>query len=389
MKLSHKTLVAGAVIAFAVMGTAFAEGEFTFENKISTNTYNFGDYDGNYRLPSIRETMKGEYLSDKFDTKVDLSFWLFRYNDDTDENSQMAFNGFNFGETYIKFRPVEAFQIALATDEAEEKTAGSYLPVLDDNIRFGYYTGNFGLLFKPIESLSIGAGIDFYNGYGFLYNDFDDNADKIYLNFGAEYALENIGDFAITFNNVLNNFSFGAFAKISAITDTNFYVGFSYQNDFDSLLSVPNLVLHTPTLRGKTLFNAGVEYRGVDKLTLAADIATNLFVNADAYYDGTYYYSTYDLYTGFKVAYDINDSFTISCENFMTFDFVDSKNDEYNNFCGSPAISIYPEVSYKMGNHTFKAGLRMEFYHRYEIPRAINRESNFGMCIPLSWTYSF
>ena len=288
MKLSHKTLVAGAVIAFAVMGTAFAEGEFTFENKISTNTYNFGDYDGNYRLPSIRETMKGEYLSDKFDTKVDLSFWLFRYNDDTDENSQMAFNVFNFGETYIKFRPVEAFQIALATDEAEEKTAGSYLPVLDDNIRFGYYTGNFGLLFKPIESLSIGAGIDFYNGYGFLYNDFDDNADKIYLNFGAEYALENIGDFAITFNNVLNNFSFGAFAKISAITDTNFYVGFSYQNDFDSLLSVPNLVLHTPTLRGKTLFNAGVEYRGVDKLTLAADIATNLFVNADAYYDGNY-----------------------------------------------------------------------------------------------------
>lgn len=85
MKMFHKTLAIGAALAFAVMGTVFADGKISFENKISTNTYRIGDYNGNQCFPGIAERMKIEYLGDKIDAKADISFWLYRYNDDIEK----------------------------------------------------------------------------------------------------------------------------------------------------------------------------------------------------------------------------------------------------------------------------------------------------------------
>lgn len=385
MKLLFKTLAAGAVLTFAVFGTAFAEGGLSFENKVSTDTWCIGNYSGEQRFPGITEAMKLEYLGDKVDAKAEVSFWLYRYNDDIEKNSQMAFYGFDFGDTYVKFRPIDLLQIAI---RGNEKAAGSYFPVMDKNLRHGNYTGDFGLLFKPLKGLSVGTGIDFRDGYGFIYNDFSTSYDRIYLNLGAEYEFENIGAFALTFNDVINNFSLGVYAKISAISDFDIYAGFSYQHIASDFLCIPAYVLNDAYLRGNTLLNAGMEFRGIDKLTLAADLATNLFINGNAYFDG-HYHPSYDLYAGLKVSYDINDSFNINCNASMAFDFTDSGNDDYNNYCGSPVISIYPELSYKIGNHTFKAGFKMELDHTYEVVKSTQREALFGACLPVSWTYSF
>ena len=81
MKMFHKTLVAGAVLAFAVMGTAFAEGEFKFENELSTDTWIIGEnFNDNRRFGGIEERMQGEYTSDKVDVNLNLSFSVVAEN---------------------------------------------------------------------------------------------------------------------------------------------------------------------------------------------------------------------------------------------------------------------------------------------------------------------
>ena len=406
MKMFHKSLVAGALLAFAAFGSASAD-ELKFENKVETDTVyigNLGHDDTPYertkdynRFPGITETMKMEYTSEKVDAKAELQFWLFGYNEDefnlaTLEDEKCTFvglNGFSFGETYIKFRPIEILEIAL---RAREKAAGSYLPVLDDNVSLGNYTGDFGLLVKPIEGLSIGAGINFLS---YIINDYDfyNDPDKIYLNFGAEYELENIGSFALTFNNVINEFGFGAFAKINAINALDIYGGFSYQKE-SAYLALKHFTPHyypsTSGMRawnnyyveGNIILNAAAEYKGIDKLTLAAELATNCGTVKDNE-------TAFDLYTGLKAEYEINDAFSVSGTSYMSFDFADSRNEDNLNYCLSPLISFYPEVAYKLGNNTFKAGFKMEFWQSYEIDKDTDRKTQFTAAIPLSWTYAF
>lgn len=387
MKLFHKTLVAGAALAFVVMGTAFAEGEFTFENKISTDTVLLGDAaDDNRRFAGITEQMKIDYSSEKVDAKADVSFTLTGQNQGVDPNKETIIRledaGIGMdGDYYIKFRPIEMLQIALADAKSREYAAGAYFPVLDTKVNRGAYTGNIGLLVKPIEGLSIGAGIDLETN---LVNTIDDE-DKVYFNFGAEYEVENIGSFALSFNNVFNHFGFGAFAKITAISDMDIYAGFSFCNDIGynwmKFIDINITGNDDRVVSGKFLLNGGFEYRGVEKLTLAADLATNLFAETQS--------TWYDLYLGFKAAYDVNENLSVGGKANLFFDFVDDNNDENRNFCQSPFISISPEVSYKTGNHKFTAGLKMEFWHDYFTWRDTERESRFGMCFPLSWSYSF
>lgn len=393
MKLSHKTLVAGAVIAFAVMGTAFAEGEFTFENELSTDTYRIGDWNDDVsRFPGIEERMQGKYTGEKVDINANLLTKITGYSENVagEKKTVLEFGGFWIKDSYIKFRPTDVMQISLAGFLGAEKAKGSYLPVADTNTYIGRYTGNFGLLFKPLEGLSIGTGIDFGN----LIDNRYDNSNQINLNFGAEYEIEKIGSFAVTFNDVVNDFSIGAYAKISAISDLDIYAGFAFHKNFGQLMESP-VNSYNRNIRGKTILNAGFEYKGIDKLTLAADLATNLFNNADhiTYYDDSIsdwiYSATDDLYAGLKITYDLNDAFTLGCYSYMVFDLVDSENNELYDFCASPLITIYPEMSYKIGNHTFKAGLQMDFAHEYVLVKNADRDSIFTVSIPLSWKYSF
>lgn len=373
MKKVNKLLAAGAVLAFAVMGTAFAEGEFKFENELSTDTWIIGEnFNDNRRFGGIEERMQGEYTSDKVDVNLNLSFIVVAENVVVAGEKRTRSNFYNWyiNDSYIKFRPVDAFQLALADGYGREYASGSYMPVKDNKVSVGEYTGNFGLLFKPIEGLSIGAGIDF-SSY-FFSNVYDDD-DQLVLNFGGEYEVENIGAFAVTFNNVVNNFSFGAYAKISAIQAADFYAGFSFKKERGTLLwnnyFSNGYSNYGNGIYGKLLLNAGFEYKGVDKLTLAADLATNLFTEANW---------SHDLYAGLKAEYDVNESFSIGGNMGMYFDLVDSNKTEYYDPRYDSDIYICPGVTYKLGNNTFKAGFTMEF----------NGDNFFG-AIPLSWKYSF
>lgn len=401
MKMLNKTLVAGAILAFAAFGSASAD-ELKFENKVETDTVYIGnlgfddtlyeDQKDYYRFPGIVEKMTMEYTSERVDGKLSLGIGLFGYNRDRDDEKKTLLylstrdhfgNYVNFDDYYIKFRPIEMIQISL---NASEKAAGSYFPILDDNVSLGNYTGYFGLLVKPIAGLSIGAGI---NTTSYIINDYDDDPDKIYLNFGAEYELENIGSFALTFNDVLNEFGFGAYAKITAINALDLYAGFSYQEE-NASLTLKNLTPHfrpyiwvsNYLINGNIVLNAAAEYKGIDKLTLAAELATNCGTVKDNE-------TAFDLYTGLKAEYEINDAFSVSGTSYMSFDFADSRNDSDYNYCFSPLISFYPEVAYKLGNNTFKAGFKMEFWQSYETLKDTDRKTQFTAAIPLSWTYAF
>ena len=411
MKMLNKTLVAGAILAFAAFGSATAD-ELKFENKVETDTVYIGnmgfddtlyeDQKDYYRFPGIIEKMTMEYTSERVDGKLELGVGLFGENHDKFNNStfeyekktELYLSTYNtwyyvgLTDYYLKFRPIEMLQISLG---AYEKAAGSYFPILDGNVNLGNYTGYFGFLVKPIAGLSIGAGI---NTTSYIIDDYHDDPDKIYLNFGAEYELENIGSFALTFNDVLNEFGFGAYAKITAINALDLYAGFSYQED-TAKLPLKNLIPHfgysprrvyadwhtdSYSIYGNIILNAAAEYKGIDKLTLAAELATNCFTEADG---------TFDLYTGLKAEYEINDAFSVSGTSYMSFDFADSHNDSDYNHCFSPLISFYPEVAYKLGNNTFKAGFKMEFWQSYEILKDTDRKTQFTAAIPISWTYAF
>ncbi|MBP5444106.1 MAG: hypothetical protein J6Y60_12790 [Treponema sp.] len=367
MKLFHKTLAAGAVLAFAVMGTTFAEGEFTFENELSTDTYHFGNgYGDNNRFPNFEERMQAEYTSEKVDVNANFSLEISGHNEDTADGKKVIFSldGINFypnaHDSFVKFRPVDVLQLSIAYFWGAEKAAGSYLPVMEEYwsyTSFGRYTGNFGLLFKPMDGLSIGAGID----TGYLFQDRWDYNDKyLDLIFGAEYEVEDIGSFAVTFNDVVNHFAVGAFAKISAVQTMDIYAGLAYQKDRN---------LRCYSIGGKLFANAGLELKNVEKFSLAAELVTNFFTEAD---------NTYDLYTGFRAGYDVNENFNIGAKTRMWFDLTDTRNDEYVDYRSKPDFYICPELTYKLGNNTFKAGVGMEFAGDY-----------FWGSIPLSWTYSF
>ena len=419
MKMFNKTLVAGAILAFAAFGSASADEGLSFTNEISTDTYymgdvrhftNTGDDNDYHRFPGITEKMTAEYLGDRVDAKVELSFTFYGYNNNAYDSDRLRYekrsivglSDIDF-DGYIKFRPIEILQLAI---NAREYASGSYFPILDKKIGLGNYTGGFGLLIKPMEGLSIGAGVtlgtilfsdfddDDYYYYAGDYTDYD--PDKIYLNFGAEYAFEGIGSFALTFNNVVNNFGFGAYAKVTAVNALDIYTGISFQKKQGAFIAGNPLTLrayldtdsktnkityyYQYAVRGNVIFNAAAEYKGIDKLYLAGELATNFMAEADG---------ARDFYTGLKATYEINDMFSVGGTSYMAFDFVDSRDDEDHNYCYSPFISFCPEVILKVGNNTFKAGFCMEFEKTYETWKDTERKNLFLGSIPLSWTYAF
>ena len=409
MKRINKVLVASAFLALATIEFISAD-ELAFKNEISTDTFYAGDISyftkarddsGYHRFPGITEKIAAEYSSEKVDAKVELSFDFFGYNNRAYNSDQIRFEkktiigltGIVF-DGYVKFRPIEILQLSV---NSKEYASGSYFPVLDKNVNLGNYTGDFGLLLKPIDGLYIGAGINlgtvlfsdfkdkdfYYDPNTDAYTDYD--PDQIYLNFGAEYTYENIGTLAITLNNITNNVGFGAYAKITAIKDMNIFAGLSFQKNQQACINGletnrrtaydidadvhKTTAYYSYKVNGNTLMNAGLEYSGINKLYLAADFATNFLIEADR---------AYDLYAGFKANYEINEMISVGGSNYMVFDLADSHSDDNDALPYAPFISLCPEGTVKFGNHTFKAGLRLEFC-----------DGNFLYSLPVSWTYAF
>ncbi|MBO4320861.1 MAG: hypothetical protein J5857_10390 [Treponema sp.] len=373
MKMLNRVLIAVALLTFTALSPVFAEGDFSFENEISTDTYILGDrVNDNRRFGGIKERIQGVYTSKKVDLNANISLDVRGETGDVGEGkkSRAQFDWLSVNDSYFKFRPMEKIQIAVATEKATEKASGSFFPVLNDYVvGLGNYTGNVGVLFKPIEGLSVGAGINF----GYLFDGLSDSNDIIHLNFGGEYELKDIGLISVTFNNVINNFGIGAFAKFTAVKNMDIYAGLSFQlhkmNMVYAMLFTNCYNEYSDYINGKLLLNAGLEYKGVEKLTLAADIATNCFIEADW---------THDLYAGVKAGYDINKSFSVDGKIYMFLDLVDSSTNGNYDDRYKPSIFLYPEVAYKTGSHTFTAGIKMEFY-----------DGVMGMAFPLSWKYSF
>ncbi len=390
MKRHNKILVA---LAFAAVASgASVSAEISFKNEIKTETYYFGDvhedvYYEDCRVPGIFETMSAEYHGEKIDVKAKVggSLYLRRYSESGEQKLRIGFSDED-GELDISYSPVDVFQISFNYGDIYDGTcvkyaSGSYFPVLDMNAPFGNYLANLGFLYKPIKGLSIGAGIDFgyiFNSDGPYYG-YDDGKHKFSLpmNFGVEYALESIGEFALTFNDVFNAIAIGAYAKITSITDLDVYAGFAFQRygekniqiSFDKIpLILTENYLRSEVIQGYMLLTAGMQYVGIKNLTLAFDLATNLGVHCD---------STYDLYSGMKTSYKINDMFEVGGVAIAFFDFADSQNDEDTDYRMYPYVIVNPGLSFSIGSHIFKAGVRLDFH-----------KDEFGAAIPISWTWT-
>ena len=188
MKNFFKTI--SLILLLSLVWGAFAQGDFSIENKLETDTFIFGDYDENHRFPGIKETLTADYSSDKVDAKLEMSFDFFAYNQlDADYNKKLIIgvDDFTFTESYFKLRPIEKLQISF---NSRDYVSGAYFPVMDrymgvgkdfDSWDSGNYTGDIGFLFKPMDNLSLGAGI---NLLSYIVNKYDDTEEN-----SAENAL--------------------------------------------------------------------------------------------------------------------------------------------------------------------------------------------------------
>ena len=414
MKRVKKLLVAGAILAFAALETAEAEG-LSFSNILATETWYFGNlknleddpirYYYPHRFPGLHDVMTASYSNEKIDMELSVgcSIEAWYQWSGTDPEKKLLI-GLDDCETsgYIKFRPIDILQISMF---AWNPCAGSYLPVLDCYFGYGNLANNIDVLYMPINGLSIELGLN----WGYIYQDYDpdwDSYPKLELFFGAGYNNENIGDFSLVLRNVLNNFGIGAFAKITAVKDLNIYGSFAYQKREDSsshyydsfdedaigidlsprpygyryffskhyhpqhgFLSTGYYENDFRNISGDFITSLAFEYSGIDNLLLAAELITNLTANAD---------NSDDLYFGLKAAYKINKPFTVSGTAQAVFDLVDSRNDEDDDYRFAPAFVIEPKAEYVLGSHTFAAGFKLEFC-----------DGRVGAAIPISWTYAF
>ena len=416
MKRVKKLLVAGAILAFAALGTAEAEG-LSFSNILATETWYFGNlksleddpinYHYPHRFPGLHDVMTASYSNEKIDMGLSVGCSIeasYQWSGSIPDPEKKLLIDLNDCEPsgYIKFRPIDILQISMF---AWQPFAGSYLPVLDCYFGYGNLANNIEVLFMPINGLFIELGLD----WGYIYQDYDPDWDvyeRPELFLGAEYKLENIGDFSLVLRDVLNHFGIGAFAKITAVKDLNIYGSFAYQkredishhyDEYDEDYIGIDLSPRTDGYRyffskyypqhgflstgywyyesgyrcigGDFITSLAFEYSGIDNLLLAAELITNLTANAD---------NSEDLYFGLKAAYKINKPFTVSGTAQAVFDLVDSRNDEDDDYRFAPAFVIEPKAEYVLGSHTFAAGFKLEFC-----------DGRVGAAIPISWTYAF
>ena len=359
MKISK---ISAAVAAFAlVSGFAFADSEVKFSNKVSSDIVEIvsNDDDTETEFAGIKNKTVFEYASDNLDAMIELVFWSKKETDekdplDADDDKDyfaIGTGGFDFGDTFIEFRPFEVLGF-----EFHEKlnTAGSYLPVWDDNLSTGNMGSDFGVVVRPVEGLVFGAGVDFMSAFGH-----DDR--KPIFNFGVEYANE---DFAIggALRNVAGDededtgtdeLAFGVYTSLIMVENFSFNLGFAYNDAVEPDVG---------TVDGN-LLTAGIMFEK-DAVTLNVDAATN-FGNSDD--------KEFDLYSAVQFGFAVNDNFSaeLTFANALDFESDDDKKEK-------AMFEINPAVKLTFDRHEFGAGVNVFF-----------NEDGSKVCFPVHWKYSF
>lgn len=348
--IKSKFAAACAVLALA-SGFAFAESEFSFSNKVSSDIVNItkeGDADTDSEFAGIKNKSVFEFSSDKVNAMVELVFWTTK-EAGTDGDDVLALGhpegetaGYDFGDTFVEVRPFDFLGF-----EFHEKmwTSGSYFPIWDDNASAGNMGSDFGAVILPLEGLKIGAGLDFLS----VFNDSDV---KPVVNFGAEYANEvfalgaavrNVADADASENDLYeaDGISFGVYASLLKVEGLVLNAGFGYNTAVE-----PDVTKEGGSLVKGNIASLTGTYEK-DAFHSALDFATN-FGNSD---DGEY-----DFYIAASAGYNVIEDLSLDCA-FATA--LDAESDSAKK--ADARFQINPSATYTVGNHEFSAGVNVFF----------------------------
>ena len=239
---SKKTF--GAVCALSLLaGSAFAETEFSFTNKVSSDIVNIAipkDGSGNTtEFAGIQNKTVVDFTSEKVDAGLDIRFFfntvkstrpsdgtdyefgLFGGATHTDLDGNNTF-GYFMKDYYIEYRPVEILTIGF---HDTVNTNGSYLPIWDDNAGTGNLGSDLGIVLRPIEGLRIATGFDFISAIGSEAN--DPLGSNFIWNAGIDYTLEETFSVGFTARNMLTeDRSFGFYGSFEGVDGLVLTAGF-------------------------------------------------------------------------------------------------------------------------------------------------------------------
>lgn len=318
-----KKMLIGAVSALAFAGVAFAqEVTVAFENELSSDVVSVSD--GSAEFAGFANQVTVELESEKVNAGVSL-ITAFGKDDDN-----FGLTDYEIDSAYVEFTPVEMLSIDFNSDCF---TPGSYLPVADDNVGNGDIGSKLAVIVRPIENLSVGAGINLPSVFG-------ESEDKVDVNAGVDYTTESFSVGA-ALRSPINNLGFGVFGSYTGVENLTVNLGFSYNDDFCDVAG--NLLT----------FGASYEF-SIIKLNL--DCVTNFGADGN------------DLYSGLGIEASVTDSLTLAAQGTINMDFEDTS---------STVSAIEASAAYTVGNHELSAGVAVEL------------ADSVSFSFPVSYKYSF
>ena len=348
-------------------GLAFADSEFSFTNKVSSDIVNIakeGDSDTDSTFAGIKNKTTFEFTSDKVDAMVELVFWSVKAPEDDNNDyfllgasaSEGAEAGYDFGDTFVEVRPFDFLGF-----EFHEKmwTSGSYFPIWDDNASAGNIGSDLGAIISPVEGLKIAAGCDFGSLFG--KGDY-----KPVVNFGAEYANEvfalgaavrNIADESVNPVSTVDGIQFGVYGSFLKAEGLVLNAGFGYNTSVE-----PDVAAAGGGFINGNVFSLTGTYEK-EAFHSALDFATN-FADSDD--------MEYDFYLALSAGYNVLESLSLDCA-FATALDAESDSDKKRD----ARFQVNPTLTYTLGNHEFSAGVNVFFGEDYT-------NVNF----PVYWKYS-
>ena len=344
MNLLKKLVLGVSIFTFA---GALSAQEVSFTNKVSSDLVGIeiSEDGSSAEFAGIKNNTKFEYSSDKLDAGFEMTFWAFSGKDAGDnayfaiaaEDGVLGIEGWCLDDYWAEYRPVELLGIGL---HRSYLVSGSYLPVEDKEIDAGNIGSDLGLFVRPIENLTIAAGLD----YASIFTAATDLYNLPLVNFGAEYVVADMVGFGVAARNVLNDDrSFGVYASFIGVEGLTVNAGFSYNAEFADVKG--------------NLLSAALMFEK-DALGINLDAVFGLGGEAD---DG------FKLYTGLEVTYQLSDPFGIGLVAIYKSDFADQS-----------VIGANPYVKYAINeNHEVSAGVCIEVAEATTIT------------IPVYWKFSF
>lgn len=342
-----KKIVSAVAAALALASSAAFAQELTFTNEVSSDVVEITipkSGDTTAAFPGVTEKMAAEFKSEKVDFKVDarVKFVYDNFDNPTEKQFGMKSDSDHWLDGYIEFRPINLITIYLHNGI---NTAGSYLPVEDDNVAAGNMGANFGVCLRPIEGLRISAGLD--------ESPFADK--KLKINVGADYTFGNAFAAGVVANGINADVAVGGFFSFTGVENLTTNLGYSwYKNASKGTFK---------SVSGNHLIDLGVKYGlGNIPLSFALDVVTG-FGGNDAE-------ALYDLYTGANISYGFTEALGANVTFKGQFDFADT----------NPAtadIEVQPQLTFSAGSNSFAFAVNLEFC------------GNTTIKFPISWSYSF